>query len=172
MNETMKTLIGRRSIRHFRKDPVERDKIREIVSAGLYAPTGMNKQATKIVVITDKETRDKLSAMNAEIMGTSTDPFYGAGTVILVLADAGSRTAWQDGSAAITNMANAAYSLGLGSCWINRAKEEFESEEGKSLLKKWGIEGDYIGIGHLVVGYPDGKIPKASERKADRAIYV
>lgn len=172
MNETMKTLLGRRSVRHYRTDPVDKDKLSEIVKAGLYAPTGMGRQATAIVVVNNKEDRDQLSAMNAKVMGADTDPFYGAPTVIVVLAKADSRTGWQDGSAALTNMANAAYSLGFGSCWINRAKEEFESEEGKALLKKWGLEGEYTGIGHLIVGYADGQAPKAADRKEGRVFYV
>ena len=143
MNESIKNMIERRSIRAYKPDMVKKKDIEEIVKAGTYAATGMNRQSPVIIAVTDQETRDKLSAMNAAIMGTDTDPFYGAPVVLIVLADKSRPTYLYDGSLVMGNMMNAAHSLGLGSCWIHRAKEEFESEEGKELLKKWGVEGDY-----------------------------
>ena len=125
MNESIKNMIERRSIRAYKPDMVKKKDIEEIVKAGTYAATGMNRQSPVIIAVTDQETRDKLSAMNAAIMGTDTDPFYGAPVVLIVLADKSRPTYLYDGSLVMGNMMNAAHSLGLGSCWIHRAKEEF-----------------------------------------------
>lgn len=172
MNESIKNMIERRSIRAYKTDMVKKEDIEEIVKAGTYAATGMNRQSPVIIAVTDQETRDKLSAMNAAIMGTDTDPFYGAPVVLIVLADKSRPTYLYDGSLVMGNMMNAAHSLGLGSCWIHRAKEEFESEDGKELLKKWGVEGDYEGIGHCVIGYVEGDYPETKPRKEDYVYYV
>ena len=172
MNESIKNMIERRSIRAYKPDMVKKEDIEEIVKAGTYAATGMNRQSPVIIAVTDQETRDKLSAMNAAIMGTDTDPFYGAPVVLIVLADKSRPTYLYDGSLVMGNMLNAAHSLGLGSCWIHRAKEEFESKEGKELLKKWGVEGDYEGIGHCVIGYVEGDYPETKPRKEDYVYYV
>ena len=172
MNESIKNMIERRSIRAYKPDMVKKEDIEEIVKAGTYAATGMNRQSPVIIAVTDQETRDKLSAMNAAIMGTDTDPFYGAPVVLIVLADKSRPTYLYDGSLVMGNMMNAAHSLGLGSCWIHRAKEEFESEEGKELLKKWGVKGDYEGIGHCVIGYVEGDYPETKPRKEDYVYYV
>lgn len=172
MNESIKNMIERRSIRAYKPDMVKKEDIEEIVKAGAYAATGMNRQSPVIIAVTDQETRDKLSAMNAAIMGTDTDPFYGAPVVLIVLADKSRPTYLYDGSLVMGNMMNAAHSLGLGSCWIHRAKEEFESKEGKELLKKWGVEGDYEGIGHCVIGYVEGDYPETKPRKEDYVYYV
>ena len=172
MNESIKNMIERRSIRAYKPDMVKKEDIEEIVKAGTYAATGMNRQSPVIIAVTDQETRDKLSAMNAAIMGTDTDPFYGAPVVLIVLADKSRPTYLYDGSLVMGNMMNAAHSLGLGSCWIHRAKEEFESKEGKELLKKWGVEGDYEGIGHCVIGYVEGDYPEKKPRKEDYVYYV
>ena len=172
MNESIKNMIERRSIRAYKPDMVKKEDIEEIVKAGTYAAKGMNRQSPVIIAVTDQETRDKLSAMNAAIMGTDTDPFYGAPVVLIVLADKSRPTYLYDGSLVMGNMMNAAHSLGLGSCWIHRAKEEFESEDGKELLKKWGVEGDYEGIGHCVIGYVEGDYPETKPRKEDYVYYV
>ena len=172
MNESIKNMIERRSIRAYKPDMVKKEDIEEIVKAGTYAATGMNLQSPVIIAVTDQETRDKLSAMNAAIMGTDTDPFYGAPVVLIVLADKSRPTYLYDGSLVMGNMMNAAHSLGLGSCWIHRAKEEFESEDGKELLKKWGVEGDYEGIGHCVIGDVEGDYPETKPRKEDYVYYV
>ena len=172
MNESIKNMIERRSIRAYKPDMVKKEDIEEIVKAGTYAATGMNRQSPVIIAVTDQETRDKLSAMNAAIMGTDIDPFYGAPVVLIVLADKSRPTYLYDGSLVMGNMMNAAHSLGLGSCWIHRAKEEFESKEGKELLKKWGVEGDYEGIGHCVIGYVEGDYPETKPRKEDYVYYV
>ena len=137
MNETLKNLIERRSCRSFKSDPIPEETLNKILQAGIFAPTGMGKQSPIMIAVTDKETRDKLSRMNAAVMGAKSDPFYGAPVVIVVLANKAVGTYLYDGSLVIGNLLNAAHALGVGSCWIHRAKEEFESEEGKELLKKW-----------------------------------
>jgi nitroreductase len=163
MSDTLNTLKSRRSCRSFNGVQIEEEKLNAILEAGTYAPTGMGRQAPIMVVIQDKETIDRLSKMNADIMGADRDPFYGAPTVIIVLADKNIGTYLYDGSLVMGNLMNAAEAVGVQSCWIHRAKEEFESEEGKLLLKEWGIEGDYEGIGHCVLGYGE-KVP-AKPRK-------
>lgn len=172
MNETIRTITERRSIRSYKPDMISEEKLEEILHAGTYAASGMGMQSAIIVAVTDKATRDKLSAMNASIMGGNSDPFYGAPVVLVVLADKNRPTHVYDGSLVMGALMDAAYSLGIGSCWIHRAKEEFESEEGKALLQKWGITGDYEGIGHCILGYPEGEMPKAKPRKADYIYYV
>lgn len=165
MNETLQTLKNRRSVRAYLPKQIKEEELQQILEAGIYAPTGMGAQSSIMVVVQDKETISYLSKLNAEVMGSTSDPFYGAPTVIIVLADKNRGTCVEDGSLVIGNMMNAAASLGVGSCWIHRAKEVFESSEGKELLKKWGIHGDYIGVGNCILGYADGELPAAKPRK-------
>ena len=172
MNEVIKNMEERRSVRGYKPDMIRKEDLDTIIEAGTYAATGMGMQSPIIVAVTDKATRDQLSAMNAKIMGTDTYPFYGAPVVLIVLADKARPTYLYDGSLVMGNLMNAAHSLGIGSCWIHRAKEEFESEEGKALLKKWGIEGDYEGIGHCVLGYVAAELPAAKPRKENYVYYV
>ena len=131
MNEVLKSLKERRSCRSYKPDMVPQEILDQILEAGTYAPTGMGKQSPIIIAVTDKETRDKLSRLNAAVMGAFNDPFYGAPVVLVVLANTAVGTYKYDGSLVMGNLLNAAHALGLGSCWIHRAKEEFESEEGK-----------------------------------------
>ena len=174
MNETMKCLLERRSCKKYLSKPVEQGLIEAVLQAGMYAPTGRNRQPVKILAITDAEVRDQLRKMNASIMGMdeSFDPFYNAPVVLVVLADPTISTYLYDGSLVLGNMMNAAHSLGLGSCWIHRAKEEFQMEYGKELLKKLGIDGEWEGIGHCVLGYADGALPAARPRKDGWVHYV
>ena len=158
MKETLQDLKTRRSCRKFDGKQISDEQLNAILEAGEYAPTGMGRQSPIMVVIQDKETISKLSKMNAAIMGADIDPFYGAPTVILVLADKNIGTYLYDGSLVMGNLMNSAEAVGVQSCWIHRAKEEFESDEGKALLKQWGIEGDYEGIGHCILGYGE-KVP-------------
>lgn len=167
MSETLDVLKKRRSCRSFTNQPVEKEKLAAILEAGTYAPTGMGKQSPIIIVIKDPEVKETLRKMNAEIMGAKIDPFYGAPELIVVLANKERPTYLYDGSLVMGNMMNAAEDLGLGSCWIHRAKEEFETEYGKSLLQRLGIEGNYEGIGHLVLGYPAKKTSQPAKRKAN-----
>lgn len=172
MNDVLETIKSRRSIRKYKSDMVPQDKLEKIIEAGTYAATGMGKQSPIIVAVTNKELRDKLSAMNAKIMGVNSDPFYGAPVVLIVLADKSRPTYLYDGSLVMGNLMLEAEAQGVGSCWIHRAKEEFESEEGKEILKSLGIEGDYEGIGHCVLGYADGPEQKAAPRKDSYVYYV
>lgn len=173
-NEVIECLETRRSIRSYDTEKIPlRELIEEVAEAGTYAPNGRGMQSPLIVAVTDKATRDMLSRLNAEVLGTGSDPFYGAPVVLVVLADRNRPTYIYDGALVMGNLMNAAHALGLGSCWIHRAKEVFDSPEGLGLLKKWGIEGDYEGIGHCVLGYPkDGNAPEAAPRKPDYIRFV
>lgn len=164
MNETVKTLVTRRSIRKFSDKPVSKEDIALILQAGVYAPTGRNSRDTLFLVVTNKELRDKISKLNAEVMGSDGDPFYGAGTVIAVFADRSRTTAVEDGSCAMANLMNAAFSLGIDSCWIHRAREVFESEEGRRIARSYGIPDEYIGIGNCILGYRDCELPEPLPR--------
>ena len=172
MNQTLQDLKTRRSCRRYRPEQIKESELEQILEAGVFGPTGMCMQSTIFVVVQYKETIEELSKMNAKIMGVTSDPFYGAPTVLIVLADKNRSTYLEDGSLVMGNLMNAAASLGIGSCWIHRAKEVFASEEGKALLKKWGVEGDYEGIGHCVLGYPAGDVPKAKPRKENYVYHV
>lgn len=172
VNEFIQEMMNRRSCRKFKSEQITDEQLNAILTAGEYAPTGRNMQSPKMVVIQNPEVIAKLSKWNADIMGVTSDPFYGAPTVILVLADATRTTAVQDGSLVMGNLMLAAHSIGVASCWINRAKEEFATAEGKALLKQWGIEGDYIGVGHCVLGYPAVDLPKPAPRKEDYVVFV
>ena len=169
---TPESIKTRRSIRKYKSDPVPQELLNKIIDAGLYAPSGMGRQATIILSVTNKEVRDQLSKLNARIMGTDTDPFYGAPAVLIVLAKKDCPTGIYDGSLVMQNMMLAAHELGLSSCWIHRAKEEFELPEGRELLKSLGIEDEYEGIGHCIIGYADGDAPSPAERKEHRVYSV
>ncbi len=173
-NSTIECLKTRRSIKSYRSDKMPTDEqIRLILEAGMNAPTGRGAQSPVIAVITDKVTRDRLSELNAAILGSNGDPFYGAPVVLAVLADKSMPTHVYDGSLVMGNLMNAANALGIGSCWIHRAKEIFDSAEGKSLLDRWGIKGDYEGIGFCILGFPkEGYTPVAKPRKQDYIHYI
>lgn len=172
MNDTINTIKQRRSIRRFKSDMVPTEIINQIIEAGLYAPSGMNRQTPIIITVTNKEIRDHLSRTNASIMGKDTDPFYGAPVILIVLASRERGTYINDGSLTMGNLMLAAHSFGLGSCWIHRAKETFEIPEWKQWLKSIGVDGDYEGIGHVALGYIDGEYPLAPERKENRIFFV
>jgi nitroreductase len=172
MNETIKTLMERRSIRKFKPAQIKEEELSTILDAGMYAPSGANQQSALFIVIQDKETLKRLSAMNAAVLGKDIDPYYGAPTLILVFADKSKVTPIEDASLALGNMFNAAASLGIGSCWVHRARQMFETQEGKDLLKKWGVTGDYIGVGSCILGYADCEHPKAAPRKDNFVIRV
>lgn len=169
MNEFLEVIKSRKSTKAFLDKEVPLELIEQIVEAGTYAPTGRNLQSPIIVAVTNKAVRDHLSKMNASIMNANTDPFYGAPVVLIVLANKDVNTYIYDGSCVMENLMLAAHSLGLGSCWIHRAKEEFESEEGKALLKEWGIEGNYEGIGHVIIGY--NKVEPVSKPRKNNYVY-
>ena len=168
----IETIKDRRSIRKYKSEAVPREIIEKIVDAGLYAASGMNRQQTIVVAITDPETRNRLAKDNASIMGRDGDPFYGAPAVLVVLAAADCFTGIYDGSLVMGNLMLAAHSLGVDSCWIHRAKETFEMPQWKQFLKDLGVEGDYIGLGNCILGYRDMEYPKAPERKEKRVFFA
>lgn len=170
--DAMTALLTRRSVRTYKDTPVDKEVLDKILEAGTYAATGRNLQAPIIIAVTNKEVRDRLSALNASVMGANTDPFYGAPAVLVVLADRSVRTHVYDGSLVMGNMMLAAHVLGVGSCWIHRAKEVFDMPEGKEILASLGIEGDYEGVGNLIVGYPDAPLPEARPRKENYVYYI
>lgn len=170
MKDSLTVMEERTSCKCYKDELVPDEIVEKILRAGTYAATGMNKQSPIIIAVSNKELRDKLSKMNAEIMGVDTDPFYNAPQVLVVLADKSMPTYIYDGSLVMGNMMNAAESLGVSSCWIHRAKETFTSDEGKKILKDLGIDGDYEGIGNLVIGYDDNGKREKSARK-DNYIY-
>lgn len=174
MNEIIQAMKDRRSVRKFKPTVPPKELIDQVIEAGLYAANGMGKQSPIIVAITNKEILAKLSKDNCKIGGWQDgfDPFYGAPVVLVVLAPKDRSTAVCDGSLTLGNLMLAAHSLGLGSCWIHRAKEEFETPEYQAFLKKLGVEGEYTGIGHCALGYPDGSAPKAPARRPQRVYYV
>ena len=168
----MENLLTRRSVRQYKQDPIPEEVLEQILKAGTYAPTGMNKQAPVMIAVTNREMRDRLSRMNAQVMGSDKDPFYGAPVVVVVLANREVRTALYDGSLVMGNLMLAAHELGVASCWIHRAREVFETEEGKAILKELGIEGDYEGIGNCILGYADCPAPEARPRKENYVYYI
>lgn len=174
MNSTIKDMLERRSCRNFKPDMVPKELIDQIIEAGLYSASGMGKQGTRIIAVTNKELRDKLSLENKTIMGQTGeyDPFYGGPVVLIVLADKSVPTSIYDGSLVMGNLMLAAHSLDLGSIWVHRAKEEFEMDCYKKLLAELGCEGEFEGIGHCVIGYVNGELPEAAPRKEDHVFYV
>ena len=173
MNEVLKSLKERRSCRKYLTQQVRPEDLEAILEAGTYAPTGMNRQAPVIVAIQDPETVAKVSRLNADVMGAETDPFYGAPTVLVVLADPQVRTWLHDGALVMGNLLNAAHAVGVGSCYIFRAKETFETPEGKALLQAWGVPEHYVGVGNCILGYPaEGGIRPVSPRKENYIIRV
>lgn len=173
MNTTMNDLLTRRSVRSYTDEMPPREVIEEICEAGTYAPTGMNRQSPIIIAVTNREVRDQLSRLNAAVMGNDSDPFYGAPVVLVVLADSTTAMTWrEDGSLVMGNLMNAAHAKGLGSCWIHRAKEVFETEEGQAILKNLGIDGNLVGIGNCILGYTNGDYPEARPRKENYVYWI
>lgn len=170
MNETISCLLNRRSVRAYRPEQIKPAELETILQAGLYAPSAMNLQSSIMLVIQDRETVSMLSRLNAMVMGRDTDPFYGAPTVIVVLADKNAPNHVQDASLVMGNLMNAAFSLGVDSCWINRAREVFEMPEARALLREKGISDDYVGVGNCILGYRSGELPAAPPRREGRII--
>lgn len=178
MNETLNVLETRRSCRSFLPEMIKEEELQAVLRAGTFAPSGRGKQSAIIIAVTDKEMRDRISDENRKIMGApeGMDPFYGAPVILVVLADKGVNneinTYKYDGSLVMGNLLNAAESLGLGSIWIHRAKEEFESAFGKQILKDLGIEGNYEGIGHCALGYSAVEPSEPAPRKEKYVYYI
>jgi nitroreductase len=173
MKETLQDLKTRRSCRKYQPKQIKAEELNVILEAGTYAPTGMGKQSPVIVAVQDRETIVKLSKMNAAIMGSTSDPFYGAPTVVIVLADKNIITHIEDGTLVMGNLLNAAHAIGVDSCFIYRAKEVFETKEGKALLKQWGITENYVGIGNCILGYgAEGGVAPATPIKSNYIVRV
>ena len=173
MNDIIKAMIERRSIRKFKPDMPPKSDVGQIIEAGLYAASARGEQSAIVVAVTNQELRDRISADNCKIGGWENfDPFYGAPVILIVLANKNWANRVYDGSLVLGNMMLAAHSLGLGSIWIHRAKEEFETPEYKKLLKDLGVEGEWEGIGHCAVGYMDCELPKPPARKPGRVFWA
>ena len=174
MNETLKVLETRRSCRDFKPDMIKEEELKAIIRAGTYAPAGKNMQSAVIIAVTDKKLRDEIMEENRKIGGWKEgfDPFYGAPVILIVVADKASPNHVYDGTLVMGNLMNAAESLGVANIWINRAKEEFESDFGKNILKRLGIEGDYEGIGHCALGYAASPAKEAPPRKENYVYYI
>lgn len=170
--DALQNLKERRSIRQYKPDMLPREVIEPIVEAGIYAASGKDRQNSIIIAVTNKALRDRLSALNAQVLGGQKDPFYGAPVVLVVLTARDNPNCVYDGSLVMGNLMLAAHALGIGSCWIHRAREVFDLPEGKEILASLGIEGDYEGVGHCVLGYIDGEIPAARPRKANRVYFA
>ena len=163
--DAMQNLLARRSIRKYKPDMLPREIIEKIAEAGTFAPTGKNQQSPIIVAVTNKALRDRMSALNAAVLETDSDPFYGAPVVLVVLAERSNPNHVYDGALVMGNLMLAAHALGVGSSWINRARQVYDSEDGKVILRELGIEGDYEGIGNCILGYADCELPEARPRK-------
>lgn len=170
--EALTNLYERRSCRSYKKEQISEVELNAVLKAGTYAPTGRGLQSPKMVVVQNQELIKKLSKINADIMGSDGDPFYGAPTVIIVFADSSVNTYLEDGTLVMGNLLLAAHACNLGACWIHRAKQTFETEEGKALKKKWGLDDNYVGIGNCILGYADSPAPDAKPRKDDYIIYI
>ena len=170
--EALEVLKNRRAIRRYKPDQITKEELDAVLEAGTYAPTGVGTQGVQIIAVQSPEYLAKVKAMNAAVLGRDGDPYYGAPTVVLVLETSACRTHTLDGAAVCTNMLNAAYAVGLGSCWIHRCKEMFESEEGKQLLREWGLDDDMVGVASLALGYPDCEHPVPKPRREGYAIVV
>ena len=172
MNQTINDILSRRSCKAYRDELPTKEQLDTIIEAGLYAASGRNRQGAIMLCVTDKTLRDRLCALNAKFLGTDADPFYNAPAVIVVLADKTVSTSIYDGSLVMGNLMLAAHAIGLGSCWIHRAKEMFESDEGKAILAELGVEGDYEGVGNCVVGYPERMPTEKLPRRDGRVFFA
>ena len=173
MKETIQDILTRRSCKKYKPDMISDEAINTIVDCALAAPTGRNRQASIILVVKDKEARDALSRANARVLGAEIDPFYGAPVVLVVLAKKDVNTYIYDGSVTAENILLAAHALGIGACWIHRAREVFETDEYKSLLKDLGIEDEYEGIANCTIGVPEwDELPRPLTRNDGRVFYI
>ena len=171
-NEVLKTIMSRRSVRAYKKDTVPQELIKEICEAGTYAPTGGGRQSPTIIAVTSEKYRNELARLNAEVMGRDTDPYYGAPVIILVLAQGSANTFVEDGSCVLENMMLAAASLGLGTVWVHREREIFDSENGKALLREWGLPETLRGVGSIALGYPASTPGEPAKRKDGYVLLV
>lgn len=171
MKTTLEDLKTRRAVRSYTDEPVTREELDAVLEAGLYAPTAMGSQRACVVAVTNKAERDAISRLNAAVMGNDGDPFYGAPVVLVVFADGSWPMTVKDGSLIMGNLLNAAHAIGLGSCWIDRAEPVFASEEGRALMKKWGVPEGYVGVGNCILGHTDAQ-PEPKPRREGFIIYA
>lgn len=172
MNEIINAMIERRSCKNYKSDMLPKADIEKVIEAGLWAANGRGLQTPVIVAVTDRKIRDALSKLNAAVMGANSDPFYNAPVVLIVLAPKEHPNRVYDGSLVMGNMMLAAHSMGIGSCWIHRAKEVMDMPEGKEILKKLGLDGEWEGIGNCVLGYAEGDLKEAQPRKENRVYWI
>ncbi len=172
MNEVLNTIKARRSVRAYKPDAVPAELLNAVLEAGTYAPTGGGRQSPTIIAVASEKYRKEIAALNAGVMGSTGDPYYGAPVVVLVLAKGTASTFIEDGSCVLENMMLAAASLGLGSVWVHREREIFDSEKGKALLREWGLPDTLRGVGSIALGHPAGVTGEAAERKADYIVRV
>lgn len=170
--EALKALKARRSVRRYLPQQVEEEALAAVLEAGIYAPTAMNEQSPLVVAVQNADDRALLTRLNREIMGGEGDPFYGAPTIVVVFADGARGTGLEDATLVMGNLMNAAYAVGLGSCWIHRARETFERPEGRALMAKWGIPDGMVGVGHVILGYAADPLPAARPRKEGYVRYA
>ena len=170
--EALEVLKNRRAIRAYKKQQITDEELDAVLEAGTYAPTGAGTQGCKIIAVQTPEYVERVDALNAKVIGKEGHPYYGAPTIVLIFETSECKTHTLDGAAVCTNMLNAAYALGLGSCWINRCQQMFEMEEGKQLLKEWGISEELVGVASFSLGYPDCEHPQAKPRKKDYILKV
>ena len=173
-NEVLRALRERRSVRKFKKKQISDEQLKVVLEAGTYAPTSMGCQNPWIVAVQNTELRARLSEMNRVIWGHNTDPYYGAPTIVLVFASRPEKwvNSIYDGTLVLGNMMNAAHAVGLGSCWIHREREMFDTEEGKELMRQFGLPDGLMGIGSIALGYPEivPQHPKARKENYYRII--
>lgn len=171
-NEVIKNIIERRSIKQYKTEQITDEELKTVMEAGLYAPSGRGMQSPVMVAVQKEETMAQIVRMNAAVMDAKSNPYYDAPTVILVFAPVDRNTYIEDASCVLDTMMLAAHSIGLGSRWIHRERQMFETEEGKQLMKKWGVPENYAGIGALALGYADCELPAPPERREGRIIYA
>ena len=171
-NSVIDSLQSRTSIKKYIDTQISDEELDTILEAGKYAPTGRNRQSPVMVAIRDRDTVKRLSKMNAEILGSESDPFYGAPCVVVVFADMSVSTGFEDACLVMGNLMNSAHAIGVGSCWIHRAREMFSSDEGRALMREWGLSENYVGVGNCVLGYRDGDMPAVRPRKENYVIKV
>lgn len=171
-NEVLNAIKARRSVRAYKSDAIPAELLDAVLEAGTYAPTGGGHQSPVIIAVTSDKYRKEIAKLNADVMGSTNDPYYGAPVIVLVLADGTASTFVEDGSCVLENMMLAAASLGLGSVWVHREREIFDSETGKALLREWGLPETLRGVGSIALGYPAAALSKAAKRKDDYIVRV
>lgn len=166
-NEVLKAIRERRSIRRFKPEQVTDEELKTILEAGTWAPTGHGSQDPWIVAVQNEQLRKRLTQLNAQIMGVSSDPYYGAPTLVLVFASKDNENNYRDGSLVLGNMMLAAHSIGLASCWINREDKMFETAEGKQIMKELNLPDGLMGVGALSLGYAASQPKTVKPRKEE-----